>query len=176
MIAKLLDSYCPTDSVEITQKTQMLQFLEEEKDCFSRQCEPGHFTASCWLVNKDFSKALLTHHRKLGHWFQLGGHCDGDSDILYVAIREAEEESGLSNIVPVTGEIFDIDIHEIPANHREKAHMHYDVRFLLQNQGSESFVVSPESNDLMWVTKDKSSLPIVNDTVRRLHAKWIAYS
>jgi 8-oxo-dGTP pyrophosphatase MutT (NUDIX family) len=94
---------------------------------------------------------LLTHHKKLGRWLQLGGHADGDSQVMRVASREAEEESGLKQLALVSREIFDIDVHLIPERGQEPAHYHYDVRFLFEADKNETLVVSEESNDLAWV-------------------------
>ncbi|HAK50535.1 MAG TPA: nucleoside triphosphate hydrolase [Gammaproteobacteria bacterium] len=94
---------------------------------------------------------MLTHHRKLDRWLQPGGHADGQSDVLAVAMREAEEESGLWEIEPVSDSLFDIDIHLIPARGNEAEHFHYDCRFLLRSVGSDQYTVSEESDDLAWI-------------------------
>lgn len=129
----------------------MLQFICNTPDCFERSQKTGHITGSAWLVNPGGNKVLLTLHHKLGRWMQTGGHADGDSNPLRVALREAGEESGISGIVPVNRDIFDIDIHLIPARPEkgESAHYHYDIRYLLQAP-HEIFVISPESDDLAW--------------------------
>ncbi len=76
---------------------RFIALLAGEPRCFHRDCfMPGHVTGSAWLVNRGGDEVLLTHHLKLGGWFQLGGHADGDTDVLAVAQREGEEESGLA--------------------------------------------------------------------------------
>lgn len=172
-LQQLLSEYSPLYPEEKVYKEQMLTFMKHHADCFERSLEIGHFTASCWLINKDNSAALLLHHKKLQSWFQLGGHADGDHDLLSVAIKEAQEESGILNIVPVSGKIFDIDIHMIPANSKEKAHYHYDVRFLLQVVSDESIVQNHESNELRWIGKHRSELPTDSWSVVRMFNKWI---
>ena len=77
--------------------------VRSQRDCFERSCVPGHITASAWLLSPDGKRFLLTHHRKLGRWLQLGGHADGDSDVAAVALREAREESGLADLRFATG-------------------------------------------------------------------------
>ncbi len=171
-LTTLLHNYHPTAPEEIIFKESMLQFMAAHEDCFERTLEIGHFTASCWLLNKDGDKALLLHHAKLDRWFQLGGHCDGDSDVLAVAIKEAQEESGIMGISPVSEEIFDIDIHPIPENKRDKAHDHYDVRFLLQVTSDEDIVSNRESKELRWIGKNRSELPTDNPSVVRMFQKW----
>ena len=134
---------------------QMQAFLHSHTDCFKRSCKPGHFTGSAWLINPAGDKVLLTLHHKLQRWMQTGGHADGNPDTLEVALREAEEESGILNIKAVTTGIFDIDIHLIPENTTkgEPAHYHYDVRYLLQAP-HEAFNISSESDDLRWWSKE----------------------
>lgn len=93
---------------------------------------------------------LLTHHAKLDRWLQLGGHCDGIADARFVALKEAYEESGLSRIRLMFDQVFDIDIHEIPARGTDPAHLHYDVRFLMQVEAGR-VAASAESHALDWV-------------------------
>lgn len=171
--AQLLHRYAPASQEEQQFKNEMLTFLYNYDDCFERALAVGHFTASCWLLNKAGDHALLTHHAKLNRWLQLGGHCDGNPDLLAVALKEAQEESGITHIVPISTDIFDIDIHLIPENKKENAHYHYDVRFLLQVVSDEIIVCSEESHDLRWFSKDAAVLPHVNDAVQRMFDKWL---
>ncbi|MDR3549861.1 MAG: NUDIX hydrolase [Candidatus Babeliales bacterium] len=170
----LLNKYNPLFDEEIAAKKRMLSFIDCNVDCFERSLEIGHITASSWLLSKDGSAALLMHHAKLNVWCQLGGHCDGDSDVLAVAIKEAQEESGITAIAPIDTDIFDIDIHLIPANSREKEHYHYDVRFLLQVISDEEFVQNEESKELRWIEKTADALPTKERSVTRMFDKWIA--
>lgn len=172
LAAQLLNSYKPACKKEKRFKDDMLVFLNRYDDCFERTLAVGHFTASCWFLDKTGDSALLTHHAKLNRWLQLGGHCDGNPNLLAVALKEAQEESGIEHIVPVSTEIFDIDIHLIPASKKEKAHYHYDVRFLLQVASDEKIVCSKESHDLRWFTNNTVALPNVNSSVQRMFKKW----
>lgn len=130
---------------------EFVRFAEAHPDCLLRSCVPGHFTGSAWVVDASRRRALLTHHRKLDKWLQLGGHADGEADLLAVALREAQEESGLKVVRAVRTEIFDIDRHLIPARKAEPEHWHYDVRFLIEADPAEPLVVTSESKDLAWV-------------------------
>lgn len=171
-LLNLLYAYNPT-SEEESFKQEIIAFVRTYPNCFERSLAIGHITASCWLLNKDSSNALLMHHAKLDKWFQLGGHCDGDSDPLHVALKEAQEESGIANIAPVSESIFDIDIHLIPENKKEKEHYHYDIRFLLRVTSAESIIQNNESKELRWIAKDQSQLPTDNPSVVRLFSKWL---
>ena len=125
--------------------------LLKQKDCFQRTHLPGHITGSAWIVNSSKTKALLVHHAKLNKWVQPGGHADGEENVLNVALREAEEETGLKSIKP-TPAIFDLDIHTIPARKDFPQHLHYDIRFLVEGDESENILVSHESYDVKWIS------------------------
>lgn len=171
-LRNLLTAYVPT-SDEVSFKSIIFDFIDKYPDCFERSLSIGHITASCWLVNKSNTHALLTHHAKLDRWLQLGGHCDGNADPLAVAIKEAQEESGITTIVPLSENIFDIDIHLIPSNKKEVAHFHLDIRFLLQVKSDEPAIQSNESKALQWIEKNIEALPTDNPAVVRLFNKWI---
>ncbi len=165
--------YKPDNQVEQAFKDEMIRFFNTYEDCFERSLPVGHFTASCWLLDKTGTKALLTHHAKLNRWFQLGGHCDGNPNTLAVAIKEAQEESGIQEIVPVSTEIFDIDIHLIPARKAEAEHYHYDIRYLLQITSDEEITVSEESHALDWIDAQSIHSLGLNDSVMRMFNKWL---
>lgn len=125
--------------------------LLQHPDAFQRDHLPGHITGSAFIVSKDFSTTLLVHHAKLNRWLQPGGHADGDTDVLGVALREGREETGLVNLDPVSAAIYDLDIHPIPERKDFHQHDHYDIRYLVQASIGDPIVVSEESHDVKWV-------------------------
>ena len=130
----------------------MLKFLDDETGYFLRNSYNGHFTGSAWIVSPDRSKILMTHHKKLGKWIQLGGHADGENDLLKVALREAKEESGIQQFKVLSKKIFDLDIHAIPQHNFEPGHLHYDIRFLFEaDPTGEAVIISDESHDVTWI-------------------------
>ncbi|HBK18518.1 MAG: NUDIX domain-containing protein [OM182 bacterium] len=145
--------------------------LLKQDNCFRRDCWLGHVTGSAWLVDPKGERLLLTHHRKLKIWVQLGGHSDGDSDTPGVALREAEEESGLS-VERLGEDILDIDIHSIPARGAEPAHEHFDVRYAMR-AGCERFVVSEESLELAWVPIQELAAFTQEASLLRMREKWL---
>lgn len=158
---------------EHAEADRFLAFLHSAPTVFERAHAVGHFTGSAWLVSADGERILLTHHRKLGRWLQLGGHADGDADLARVALREAEEESGLVQleVEPVP---FDIDCHWIPERGHEPGHFHYDVRYVVRATGSEDFAVSEESLALAWKPiADIAADPASDPSLRRMAAKWL---
>ena len=142
-----------------------IDFVRANGDCFSsvhtfdlNQGEDvGHCTGSAIVVSPDFKDIVLTLHRKLKKWLQLGGHADGQCFLDEVAMREAREESGLELLQMVQLErkhaktpfLFDLDIHDIPANHSVPAHKHFDARYLIMSHDKE-LTISDESEDLRW--------------------------
>ncbi|MBT2768344.1 NUDIX hydrolase [Stenotrophomonas sp. ISL-67] len=154
--------------------------LDERENPFLRSRLAGHFTGSAWLVSADGARVLLTHHRKLNRWLQLGGHADGERDLARVALTEAEEESGLTGLVLEDGAVlFDIDKHWIPERHDVPGHWHYDARYVVRAVGSEAFAVSEESLALAWrevtdVANAAIETPDGDESLPRMAKRWLA--
>ncbi len=174
-LEKALSRYTTRHPENAAAAERILGFIRREPNCFCRSVREGHITGSAWLVNPLGCRVLLTLHRKLGRWLQPGGHADGDADTLRVALREAEEESGIAGIIPLSHEIFDVDVHEIPARPAagEPAHLHYDIRYLLQAP-EEAFTLSDESNALAWFTADELRAQHPEESIRRMLELWQA--
>jgi 8-oxo-dGTP pyrophosphatase MutT (NUDIX family) len=128
-----------------------LHFVQQNPDCFERSLPIGHVTGSAWIIDHSHKYVLLMHHRKLDRWFQPGGHADGVPDVRQVALKEAQEETGLADIQILIPEIFDIDVHLIPATPKDVAHYHYDIRFLMKADRSQPLQINSESKNLAWV-------------------------
>jgi ADP-ribose pyrophosphatase YjhB (NUDIX family) len=144
--------------------SRFISFVTSTPGCFHRTTLAGHMTGSALVVNSSLTKVLLTHHKKLGMWLQLGGHADGHHKIHEVAMTEAHEESGLTNLsfmnyerdifgastpVPLP---FDLDCHLIPMNAKDPEHYHYDVRYVVMAASEVLPIVSEESHDVRWFT------------------------
>ncbi len=153
---------------------RFITFIQKNPDCFKRELTSGHITGSAWIVDGDRKQVLLTHHRKLNKWLQLGGHADGETDVLSVALREGYEESGLNQLIPFQHEIFDLDIHLIPKYKNTEAHYHFDVRFALKADSSEQFKVSEESHDLSWIKINALEEVTTETSMIRMKKKWLA--
>jgi 8-oxo-dGTP pyrophosphatase MutT (NUDIX family) len=156
-VTRLLAAYAtrPLDPHEAAMVAAIREFVATQPDCLWRSCVPGHLTGSAWVVSPDRRRVLLTHHRKLDKWLQLGGHADGDPDLAAVARREAHEESGLAGIRLLSPDIFDVDRHWIPERKGEPGHYHHDLRFLFEADPAETLVCSSESKDLAWVELER---------------------
>ena len=140
--------------IERSVAAETLRFIDANPECLWRTCQSGHLTGSAWIVDPSRRRTLLTLHRKLGKWLQLGGHADGEPKLPEVAMRETREESGLHEVRLVSADLFDLDCHWIPERRSEAGHHHYDFRFLVEADDRAPLVVSDESHQLAWVDLD----------------------
>ena len=164
----LLEGYAPRDGHQERERARMLAFLDEHpNDAHERTCLAGHLTASALLLDAAGERALLTLHRKLGRWLQLGGHVDGDANLAAGALRECVEESGIDALA-IDPTPIDLDVHVIPARPGEPEHLHLDTRFLVWAAPGSTPVVSDESVELRWFTAGGLDGIETDDSVRRL--------
>lgn len=128
-------------------------FITQHPDCFDRELYPAHITGSAWVVNPTRTHVLMLHHRKHDQWFQPGGHADNDADILRVALRETQEETGIDpeHIRLVSDAVFDVDIHTIPDSPYAPRHEHIDIRFLVEIDYRLPVPGNDESHQVLWV-------------------------
>lgn len=150
-------------------------FLAVEGAHFGRELagqapDCGHVTGSSWILDESGENVVLVFHGKLGKWVQPGGHCEDESDVLNVAMREAREETGL-NVRADSAAIFDVDAHDIPEYWNTPDHIHYDVRFLLRADLGQTPVVSEESRAVKWVSLDEARELSGEDSIARMIEK-----
>ncbi len=170
---KALLDFTAKDERELKNKNLAIaHFKKYQLNSLDRKfCNNGHFTASGIVFNANKTHILLTHHKILNIWIQLGGHIDKtDKSFSKAAIRECIEESGIEQIELLNNEIFDIDIHDVPLDKskNESAHSHYDVRYLLISK-TDKFVVSNESHNLKWVEiKMIKKIPALKNIAKKI--------
>lgn len=164
LLARLLAAHEPADDRERAHLDHVLGFCARWPDPFDRGIEEGHLTGSAF-VRDPSGRILLTHHRRLDIWVQLGGHAEDERAAHEVAMREAREESGLSDLsfdeslmfADGTPRLLDVDVHRIPARKGEPEHDHLDLRFLLRTSSPESIVANPsETKALEWVSVEEA--------------------
>ena len=153
-MSPLLDDllrHAPADDLESRHCDALLALLTTSSDPFSRAAfDPGHVTASCFIVDPATGRLLLHHHRRLDRWLQMGGHLEPDEAPRDAARREGSEESGLGDL-RLTDDIVDLDVHVIPAGRGEPEHLHFDVRYVAATVRPEAIrFVAEESRDLAW--------------------------
>ena len=152
-------NYVPFNEQEKTDKELLLEWLSEPK-VFERENKKAHFTASAWVVNPERTKVLMIYHNIYDSWAWIGGHADGEEDLLAVAEREAKEESGITDICPVSEEIASIEI--LPVSGHEKkgkyvpSHLHLNVTYLFEAPEEQKLFIKPDENSgVMWIPIDE---------------------
>jgi len=150
----------------------MRWLLESRPQPLDRAERPGHLTGSAFVVDAAAERTLMLFHTKLQIWVQPGGHADGNANLPAVALREAEEETGIEGlrIHPVA---LDLDIHRVDPP-KEDAHDHYDVRFLVVAPADATIVANHESQDQRWVAEDELDALGVDAGLRRMATNGFA--
>lgn len=105
-----IENFIPYNEQEEVEKKIMLDYIRDFNDTLTRQNEYGHFTSSAFVLNKERTKMLMIYHKIYNSWAWVGGHSDGDSDLLYVAMKEAKEETGIKNVTPISNDIYSLEI------------------------------------------------------------------
>lgn len=176
----LLDEHIERVPEDHVRADHVRQFVRHHDDAFLRSNLEGHVTASAWIIDPTRERFLLTHHKKLDRWLQLGGHADGETDVRRAALSEAREESGIEgfSFVATAGRVLplDVDVHAIPARKDEPRHLHHDIRFLLVADTDRVQVAEDESHGLRWfphaeleaVTDEESMLRLGRRTIELL--------
>jgi 8-oxo-dGTP pyrophosphatase MutT (NUDIX family) len=159
------------DPLETRHRDAMLALLDREEPFARHHFEPGHFTASAFVLSPDRTQLMLIFHKKLRLWLQPGGHLEpGDESLLGASLREVKEEVGVCELNLARAGIFDVDVHEIPAFNQEPAHQHFDVRFAFV-AASTDFVSSDEVAAARWVPLANVSALARDASVLRAVAK-----
>ena len=175
MIEQLLhdiEKYQANSAQDTVLKDQFLQFIRANPgNCLLRSNLCGHLTASAWVIDSETkSKTLLVNHVKLNRWLQPGGHADGDSDLMRVALKELEEETGIKAKIS-NQQIFDLDVHAIPWHQQVPPHLHFDVRYIFLTSAHAPLIISEESRELVWVDLTALESLSVDQSVLRLAEK-----
>ena len=131
-----IENYPPFNEQEEKDKALILGWISNNENAFSRENTVAHITASAWVVNKDRSKVLMVYHNIYNSWSWMGGHADGETDLLSVAIREVKEEAGISNVRPVSEEIFSLESLTVDGHVKKgnyvSSHLHLNITYLLE--------------------------------------------
>ena len=156
-----VENYEPYNEQEQRDKELILQSLYREPDIFTRENTLAHMTASAWVVNKQRDKVLMVYHNIYHSWSWLGGHADGETDLLKVAIREVQEESGVQNVIPIRENIFSLESLTVDGHMKKgryvTSHLHLNVTYLLEADEQEVLAVKPDENSgVAWFTLEEA--------------------
>lgn len=150
MTRKEIEKYVPFNEQEEKDREEMLKWMDTGLDLLTRKDGFAHWTASAWVVNHEHTKVLMAYHNIYDSWSWLGGHCDGDTDFLHVAIKEVKEESGITNVLPVTEDIFSLEILTVDGHIKRgeyvPSHLHLNVTYLLEADEKEDVRIKEDEN------------------------------
>ncbi|MCQ2418808.1 MAG: NUDIX hydrolase [Clostridia bacterium] len=160
LISEIL-KYTPVNAQEAADKQVILSALNNDSDLFFRTNLTQHMTASAWVVNKGFDRVLMVYHKIYNSWSWLGGHADGDEDLLAVAIREVQEESGIQNVAPVSRDIYSLEVLTVDGHEKRgsyvPSHLHLNVTYLLMADDTEELRIKEDENSgVRWFTMDEA--------------------
>lgn len=149
-ILKQIERYEPYNVQEAADKEVILAQLRERQDIFCRSSAAAHMTASAWVANKSRDKVLMVYHNIYDSWSWMGGHADGEKDLLAVARREVCEESGLSEITPLTVDIFSLEVLTVDGHEKNgqyvPSHLHLNVTFLFEADENAPIRIKADEN------------------------------
>jgi 8-oxo-dGTP pyrophosphatase MutT (NUDIX family) len=171
-LAILLDAYNPDGAAEIADLKRLRALAEDSNDPWRRDI-PLHVTASALIVHPPTAQVLLRWHERQQAWLQVGGHGDpGETDPLAIAIREAQEETGLADLAPwPDAKIRHIVIVDVPPGKGEPAHKHADVRYVMATQNPDAARAENENAPLRWLSMTEAyqatSEPNLRETLDR---------
>ncbi len=160
MLLDDIKAYCPCNEQEEQDKKTIIAFLENYPNAFSRENKLAHMTASAWIVNKNRDKTLMVYHNLYDSWSWTGGHADGEEDLLKVAIKEAQEETG-AEMRAVSEEIYSLEVLTVDGHEKKgrylSSHLHMNVTYLLEASEEDALKVCPEENsDVAWFSLEEA--------------------
>ena len=175
-IREEIEKYIPYNEQEISDKELMIKYLDTFDDVLTRENKMCHFTASSWIVNKDRTKVLMIYHNIYKSWAWTGGHADGDSDLLNVALKEAKEETGLNNLKLLSNGIYGLQILTVDSHIKRgkfiSSHLHLDCCFLFEaNEEDELKIKEDENSGVKWFKIDEATKITNEEKMKPIYEK-----
>ena len=170
-----LEKYKPYNNEEEVIKPILLDFLARNDDAFCRENPLAHMTTSAWILNKERTKVLMGYHNIYNSWGWLGGHADGDEDLLRVIRKEVEEESGLKNLKLLHDGIYGINILTVFPHYKRgkyvNAHLHFDVEYLFEADEAEAVRMKPDENSgVDWIPIEEINQRVTEEHMKPVYA------
>lgn len=170
--------YIPHNEQEKKDKEVILKCIDKFDDVLTRDNEVAHITSSGFVVNKLRDRVLMVHHNIYNSWAWTGGHADGEDDLLRVAMKEVNEETGVRNITPVSSDIFSLDILTVLGHVKRgkyvSPHLHLSVAYLLEADDMEGLVIKKDENSgVKWVPIDEVNVYSNEPHMQKVYEKLI---
>ena len=155
-----INNFVPYNEQEEVEKNIMLKFINDFDDVLTRENVYGHFTSSAFVLNKERTKILMVYHKIYNSWAWTGGHSDGDNNLLYVAMKEAKEETGIKNVKPILNDIYSLELISVRGHIKKgkyvASHTHFNVTYLLEADENEEIHIKEDENiGVKWVPIDE---------------------
>ena len=171
-----IENYKPYNEQEENDKEMMIKYINTFEDVLTRENKMCHFTASNWIVNKEKTKVLMIYHNIYKSWAWTGGHADGDSNLLHVALKEAEEETGLKNLKVLSDGIYGIQILTVDSHKKRgkfvPSHLHLDCCFLLEADENKVLRINEDENSgVEWIDIDKAEEITKEEKMKPIYRK-----
>ena len=154
-------NYIPYNEQEERDQNLILNWIEEQENAFSRENKMAHMTASAWVVNPERDKVLMVYHNIYDSWSWSGGHADGETDLLSVALREVKEEAGITKVHPVSEEIFSLESLTVDGHVKKgiyvSSHLHLNATYLLEADSEEAVSIKADENSgVAWFSPEEA--------------------
>lgn len=175
-----LQHYQPFNEQEAKDKELILSYMAKFPDIFTRENELAHMTASAWVVNKTRDKVLMVYHNIYNSWSWLGGHADGEENLLSVALKEVREESGIHAVTAVMDDIFSVEVLTVDGHVKRgsyvSSHLHLNVTYLIEADEEELLVVKPDENSaVQWFSPEGAIEASTEEWFKeRIYSKLVA--
>ncbi|WP_395548651.1 MULTISPECIES: NUDIX hydrolase [unclassified Lacrimispora] len=164
---KTVEDFLPYNEQEERDKEMLLQYLSSGESIFFRESLGAHMSASAWVVNRAHDKVLMAYHNIYNSWAWTGGHADGETDLLKVAVREAMEETGIRTVRPVTDDIFSLEVLTVDGHEKKgtyvSSHLHLNVTYLLEADDREILHKKEDENSAVGWFPVEECLMAVNE-------------
>ncbi|EMD17511.1 hypothetical protein HMPREF9943_00298 [Eggerthia catenaformis OT 569 = DSM 20559] len=159
MIIQDIEKFIPYNEQEEKDKEEILRRLKNNEKLLTRDNKSAHLTASAWILNQDHNKVLMAYHNLYDSWAWLGGHADGESDLLKVCIKEVKEESHIKDIKVLTRDIFSLEILTVDGHIKKgeyvSSHLHLNVTYLLEANDQQTLSIKEDENsNIGWFLLD----------------------
>ncbi len=171
-----IQKYQPYNEQEENDKRIMLKTISQVEDSLTRENETFHFTTSAWIVNPTRTKILMIYHNIYNSWAWVGGHADGNANLLEVCQREIQEETGVQHLKLLSDGVFGLSIQTVKAHIRKgkyvSAHLHYDLQYLFEVNEEEPLMIKPDENSQVgWLEVDTFLEKVSEEHMKPIYQK-----